>query len=536
MGFIVYMFFMLAVAGTLLTAGFYLAIPAIVGATATGLIAGMAEFAVSGVRGFGGEGSLEELRISPEPGGEPAYRSYFQGPVIREFRIVVNQSSQSVIARIRRWVGWAWDRFGQFDHWLWKCFAVLPAVAVTVGLVVGGCLAAVVLAAAAVVAGLILALLVLLGRIIGLVLRGIEMTVLAIRGITLECPSCRERVTRPVYRCSGQEGCDAAHKRLVPGRYGVLFRVCQCGRSLPTLLLLGKLRLVSQCSHCSFQLPLRGYSAPTLHIPVAGAPQVGKSVFMFASVKRLYDGVGGDDTTQHFWADEGFMKTFVETRASIGNPEAMRKTTVTRPNAYNIYLGTGTQRRLMYLYDSAGEIYDDSGALSEADFYRFTKGIILCVDPFSLAGLRRRVDRATLDNVRSLPKDPKDVLERMAENLREWRSRGTRDGKLSIKVAVVLTKADALQPAQVPHPYAALPPLNGDGSGRSQRDAAVRAWIAEVGVRPDIVSSITNNFQTSSFFVVSHRDAGSTSPSPQRAINDDPADPIQWILSRGVFA
>ncbi len=186
----------------------------------------------------------------------------------------------------------------------------------------------------------------------------------------------------------------------------------------------GKLKLASQCSHCAYQLPRRGYSVPTLHIPVAGAPQVGKSVFMFASVKRLYDSVVGDETMRHFWADESFKNTFLQTKETIGNPEEMRKTTVTRPNAYNIYLGTGKLRRLVYLYDSAGEIYDDSRALSEADFYRLTKGLVLCVDPFSLAGLRRQVDAATLDNVRSLDKDPKDVLERLTENLREWRIRG----------------------------------------------------------------------------------------------------------------
>ena len=263
-------------------------------------------------------------------------------------------------------------------------------------------------------------------------------------------------------------------------------------------------------------------------------PRSAESVFMFASVKRLYDSVVGDETKRHFWADESFKNTFLQTKETIGNPEEMRKTTVTRPNAYNIYLGTGKLRRLVYLYDSAGEIYDDSRALSEADFYRFTKGLVLCVDPFSLAGLRRQVDAATLDNVRSLDKDPKDVLERLTENLREWRIRGRGD-KLSIKLAVVLTKADALQPAQIPHPYASLSTLNGEGSRRAARDAAVRDWIDEVGVRMDLVTSITNNFQTTSFFVVSHREAASTDPRPQRAVNDDPADPVQWILNRRAF-
>jgi hypothetical protein len=103
---------------------------------------------------------------------------------------------------------------------------------------------------------------------------------------------------------------------------------------------------------------------------------------MFASVKRLYDSVVGDETKRHFWADESFRNTFLQTKETIGNPEEMRKTTVTRPNAYNIYLGTGKLRRLVYLYDSAGEIYDDSRALSEADFIGSPKGLFSGSIPF----------------------------------------------------------------------------------------------------------------------------------------------------------
>jgi hypothetical protein len=180
-------------------------------------------------------------------------------------------------------------------------------------------------------------------------------------------------------------------------------------------------------------------------------------------------------------------------------------------------------------------VYNDSGVLSQADFYRFTKGIVFCVDPFSLPGLRRRVNQATLDDVRSLPGDPKAVLERVAENLREWRIRSKSGGKLAIKMAVVVTKADALAPAAIPHPYADLSIARDNGNARNDRDAAVRGWIEQVGVRADLVSSIANNFQTTSYFVVSHRDAASSDPQPHRATNDDPADPVQWILNRGAF-
>ncbi|GAA1832295.1 hypothetical protein ACFFOM_13710 [Microlunatus capsulatus] len=533
MGYIIAFFFIFAFYAALLSAGLFLAWFAVAIASAFGFVLAVAEFASSSVRGFGGRAPLDNLQILPEPNGVPAYRSYYQGPVVHEFGNVVRASGKAVSTRISTWISGSWALVTQYDSTAWMVFAVLPAIGTIVGLVVGGALGAVVLFVVAAVAATLIGTLVLFGLLLGLALKIVELVTLSIRGITLECPGCRQRVARPIYRCSGEHGCDAAHSGLTPGRYGVLFRVCRCGRSLPTLLLLGKLNLASQCPQCSYVLPLRGMSAPTLHVPVAGGPQAGKSVFMFAAVKRLYDGVDGENSESDFWADPRFAATFARTQASVASPELMRKTTEDRPNAYNVYLGRGAKRRLMYLYDTAGEIYDAEGRLSEADFFHLTEGIVLCIDPFSLPGPRRSISADFRVHVRSSPSDPKKVLERLTENLREVNPRRSA-GKLSVKVAVVITKADAFGPAGIRHPYSELT-TNSSSNERSQRDEAVRRWIAEVGVRPDLVASLLSNFSTVSFFVVSHADAAFAGREPHRAVNDDPADPIQWILNRGAF-
>ena len=126
---IIFVLLCIVLASLLITAGFLLAIPILAGAGACGLIVAMTGFAVSGVRGFGGDASLDALRIRPEEGAEPAYRSYFQGPVIREFGLVVDQSSRVAVSRIGQCVGWGWDRFNQYDSTWWKCFALLPVLA-----------------------------------------------------------------------------------------------------------------------------------------------------------------------------------------------------------------------------------------------------------------------------------------------------------------------------------------------------------------------------------------------------------------------
>lgn len=451
--------------------------------------------------------------------------------MLREFANVVTTAARRSIERLKAQTLQVWARGMALDNLVVKAPAMICVAAGIVGLYSGALVAGLLLALVAVVWGGLLLTVVAAGLLTGGVLRAFELARLSARGVTLECRSCNERVNRPVYVCMGHDhavdsGCGARHKNLVPGPLGTLHRICRCGRSLPTLLLLGKDHLVALCNHCGTELPRRGFTAPTLHIPVTGGPGVGKSVFMFSAVKRLFDEHEATGSDTDFWADTRFVEEFKRAQEGIADPERMRKTTETRPSAYTIYVGSaGKRRRLLYLFDSAGEIFDKSDDLAQAEFFTHTGGVVLCIDPFSLAGLRRQVDRATLDQVRSRASDPRAVLERLTENLREA-SRGS--GKLRLRIAVVLTKADALVPAGVAHPYAALTAPEGQLQ-REARSAAAQTWISEVGVRDDIVTSLLTNYAAVSFFVVSHRDAiGRTAgPSP----HDDPAAPLHWLLA-----
>ncbi len=114
--------------------------------------------------------------------------------------------------------------------------------------------------------------------------RVLEVAMLWVRGITIECGTCHVRATRPIYRCPE---CRAEHRKLLPGMAGVLHRTCKCETVLPTLLLNGKAKLPAQCAECKAQLPIGGLTAPTVHVPVIAGPTAGKSVYMFSAVSRL---------------------------------------------------------------------------------------------------------------------------------------------------------------------------------------------------------------------------------------------------------
>lgn len=504
-------------------------------------VVGAVEYATATISGFTPFGPIAHLKIDPpQPsadGPDPAYASYLAGPVLLDYQGVLIRTFARVWAKVvgdfdlRKSQGppslvlrvWIWVR----NSMIWKLFTVPAGVAATIGLVAG---AAVALGFVGIVSVVFAALLVLF--VVGALLTGagaglLELGVLFVRGITVECPTCHVRAIRPVYQCQNAS-CHAMHRRLLPGRSGVLRRTCRCGQTLPTLLANGKTKLAAFCAECSAPLPIRGLSAPTAHIPVVAGPQAGKSVFMQIAVSRLMLLGNGFE-----FADSDAMAVF-ETNLKIGvtdDPKRAIKTVVARPRAYNIFVGKdgSLARRLLYLYDPAGEILESVDQLAEAQFLRFTKGVVFVVDPFALRRVRSSTDRSMLGEVRASNTAPREVLERFRDTLREH-IRADRTGRIHRPVAVVITKADGLlNVSGVRHPYAGL--SNGDRETRSQ---AVQDWIAEMG-QGDIVSSLANNFTRVSYFVVSYQDAREVTQHKSHGaavFNDDPAQPLLWLLNR----
>lgn len=503
-------------------------------------VVGVIEYAIAAVHGFTPYGPVTHLRIGPpdpvEGGADPAYRSYYAGPVLHDYRKVVVATFQQVWAKI---IYVEPDESGRVDVdpyltmvWDWarrsgplQAFYYLIAIAVSIGLVMGTAAALLFVAVATVIFAALLVLLVIAAVATAGSLRLLEVSVLFVRGITIECGTCHVRATRPIYRCPN---CHAEHRHLLPGLPGVLHRTCRCHTVLPTVLANGKAKLAAQCAECKAQLPTRGLTAPTVHIPVIAGPTAGKSVFMQTAVNRLK--LRGDGFE---FADERAYDEFQQNiqRGVIDDPRRSVKTVNTRPKAYNVYVGAegSRRRRLLYLYDPAGEAVESPDELAESQFLKHTKGAVFIIDPFSLRQVRSETDRALLNQVSASNTPPKDSLERFVEALREH-TRAKAGECMRIPVAVVLTKADALlAPAGASHPYAGLPAAN-----RAERDAAVRKWFTSTG-QPDLLSSMDNQFTSVSYFVVSYQDAREVSPheSAQGDVtNDDPAAPLLWLLNR----
>ena len=504
------------------------------------LVIGLLEFVTAAFAGFTPYGPAAHLRIDPasrKTGADPAYRSYYAGPVLLDYRKVFVQTVERMWARIviddpktrpdprfsRSLAGKTWNRAR--DSSLRHALTYPLAAMVVSGLVVGALAVGAFLVVVSAVFAILLGLLVLLATATAGASRVLEFGVLWVRGITIECGTCHVRATRPIYRCPK---CQAEHKKLLPGMAGVLHRTCRCETVLPTLLANGKAKLPAQCAECKTQLPIGGLTSPTVHIPVIAGPIAGKSVYMFSAVSRLM--LLGDGFE---FADERAKQDFERNlqRGVLDDPNRAVKTAITRPRAYNVYVGAEGRRarRLLYLYDPAGEIPESPDQLAESQFLKHTKGVIFVVDPFSLRQVRSETDRAVLGRVRASNAVPKASLERFVEAQREHTSVKA-GGLLKMPIAVVLTKADALvESTGTSHPYQGL-----SSAGRAERDAAVREWLTNVGQR-DLLASIDNQFATVAYFVVSYEDARDViarHSAEGGVVNDDPAAPVRWLLNR----
>ncbi|MCA1702029.1 MAG: hypothetical protein LC808_01650, partial [Actinobacteria bacterium] len=354
------------------------------------------------------------------------------------------------------------------------------------------------------------------------------------------------RVGAPVYSCPHcPEGSPALHRKLIPGPQGVFSHVCRCGNSLPTLLLRKKWKLQAYCQHngCNKPLPVKGLTAPTIHIPVVAGRAAGKTVFMMAAVASLEtQAQNSPDPLSFEFADLQAKKEY-RTRRDALEKAAFSGIGATLPEisvkAFNIYIGPegSAQRRLLYLYDAAGERYETSDGVATFRFLGHTAGVIVIVDPFSFAAVRRFVTSDVLAGLRHSEADADEVFGRFAQTLRENLSvRITQ--KIEVPVAVVLTKCDGLLTApEVAHPYDELGDAASDLSKRTVRSAAVRSWLESVAGQRSFVATLENTFGRCGYFAVSALDAfrlrarasGRTSATIR---NDDTAAPLVWLLGK----
>lgn len=486
------------------------------------------------------------LRAAPPdplpPGRDPAWTSYLFGPAWRDYALATTRGAVRARARtvgrgdserrsVLELLDEVWRVPDDFDGWSGVVGRIVFGGAVLgglLGLAAGGLATGVFVGVTTGVFALLLAALIGPMLVLTAVLRVVELAGLRLRGITVECPSCHRRVGVPVYECPS---CQALHRVLVPGPLGVFRRTCRCRAELPTLLGRGRSTLRSHCSHgdCHGVLPLGGLTVPTRHVPVVAGKVAGKTVHVMAAIADLRTQAGGAGPE---FGDEYTRTSFEHLEKQLEDVSAIPSTLPTTPlRAATFFHGAGPARRLVYLYDAAGERYQSSDDVAGLRFLGATAGVLFIVDPFAFEPVRSRMAAGDVVLPAHSTDPPDGVVGRFTAGLREYGGRSTAE-RIPVPAAVVLTKCDVLvRGGPVRHPYDDLDGADpgGDGAGRATRSSAVREWLETTAGEGGLVRRLHADYGRVGYFAVTALDAFGRADRPE-ARNDAPSAPLRWLL------
>lgn len=254
------------------------------------------------------------------------------------------------------------------------------------------------------------------------------------------CPHCTSKSSIPHYICPK---CGEVHKRLIPGPYGILKRKCLCGEKLGATFFSGRRKLVAVCPICS-----RGFKAneaTPICIPVIGAPSVGKTCYIFSSVKGLIDDVAPQKMWEIEFANKKDEYEYEKFNRDFKSGIPPRKTADMEPVAFNFFLKNPNwnPEKLIYLYDVAGEVFEESDNIEIQQQYKYCHGIIFVIDPLSIPQVAERFKRnGDLDKYRVSVKDLNDTFDLLINSLE--RVYGIKSNKLiDIPCSIVINKTDA---------------------------------------------------------------------------------------------
>ena len=417
----------------------------------------------------------------PEDEPEPAYRQYFFGPATRDLRQVVTLSlrrSREMVSDRARWVNSSFFAAPRFTP-----LAAIPlGVALVVGLAAGAVAAAGLLAVAVTLHAVAVILVQGIARASIGVLRAADTAVLRAKDIHgMLCPWCYQRNEYPSYECPG---CHRTHRDIRPGRYGVIRRRCQCGERLPTLLLLGSHRLPAICLHCGRRMSDETGRFSELVLPFLGGRSAGKTRLMAAMImsideaaQRSGDSVSlADNETRHSFEVLG------EVLRMDGNVLA---TSRELPRAHSLQIAAPQGRRLLHMFDAAGERMVDEDRTDELRYLRYAQVYLFVLDPMSVPAFwsqltapeQHRIDRALASDAL-----PELVFQQSAQTILRMGARLRR-----ARLAVAISKADLIGHA-------------GILEGREDSSEWAEQWLTNVLGQGNLIRAMRNEFAEVRFF------------------------------------
>lgn len=360
----------------------------------------------------------------------------------------------------------------------------------------------------------------------------IEQIYISFHGIFGACPYCKNHYKIPTYICN----CGAEHTNLVPNKYGIVRRKCQCGKKMPTSILTGRSKLKAKCPSCGHILDnsLGVQESIPVCIPVIGGPSVGKTCYITAVMKEMIEKVAPQtETTVKFYnhSNEVACNNMI---SLYDSGIIQQKTSDYNPAAYNFFLINKKQgpQRLLYFYDIAGEAFTTAEALTTQKQYEYSHGFIFIIDPLSIPRIREKYSTdSSYDSYAASDADINETFDSFMRNLSKVS--GLSANELSkIACAIVINKIDAYDLSNQLGKQAIenllLIETNKKNTFEKMMDIEVKKYLNSNGMS-NFVKNVAMCFKNTQFFAVSslgHSQNGQAFDSSMTLA------PFAWIASR----
>ena len=343
---------------------------------------------------------------------------------------------------------------------------------------------------------------------------------------TCKNPNCQAHFGLPVYKCPS---CGVKHDRLMPSRYGIWKRRCQCGNKLPTTFFNGRQKLDGECPVCEFPI-LNGGEHVDICIPIVGGASSGKTCFVNTAVTQI-EKIAPSLGLQYKFEPSG-SDDYETNQQNMSRGELPEKTNEMHLKFYQFQLQTAAESlpHLVSLCDVAGEIYSDSTELGQQHALSKSHSFVVVVDPLSVSEYREEMQN-TIDPAQyGYSADSIDAVLNMLTTTLENMCNISAKNMLNSDLAVVFTKGDipglgdkigtkAVADYRLHHPNVTrMEALN----------AVCEQFLRDYN-ELNFLNGLKSKFKTVQFFSCSalgHNANGS--PFESQGVED----PIVWLLSR----
>lgn len=320
-----------------------------------------------------------------------------------------------------------------------------------------------------------------------------------------------------------------------------------------------------QCPHGRRPLNRRFCKAESCHRPllreyvenqgrtvaVIGMPDSGKTTYIGVLLHELrgrvssrFNGMAldllGDSSRENY--DKRFAGPLFDQGRAVRKTVVLRDGDALDPLIFTLRIPgasrfSANRSLLSVFYDTSGENILNADHMDVLVRYLETaRGVVLLIDPLQTRRVRERFGQSLPSLPANLEGDQVQVVQRLAETLRE-RKQGRSKGKLSVPLAIVITKIDMLRDSFDPaSPLRRAADHDGYYDERDGQDVheELRAWLGQ-WFGPGFDNTVAGSFADYRYFGVTSLgepplDEKRISPSgihPYRV-----EDPMLWLLAR----